>query len=62
MRDKDWKTIEPQVRDTWETHNKGTRERFKDAIREGFDLDKSSSFEERHGPGPWSFLFEIGAT
>ena len=40
MRGKDWKTIESQVRDTWETHNKGTWERFKDAIREGFDLDK----------------------
>jgi uncharacterized protein (TIGR02271 family) len=37
---RDWNSIEPTVRTTWETHNKGTWERFKDAIREGFDLDK----------------------
>lgn len=40
LRGKDWNAIEPHVRETWETHNKGTWERFKDTIREGFDLDK----------------------
>lgn len=40
MKGQEWSAIEPSVRDTWETHNKGTWERFKDAIREGFELDK----------------------
>jgi len=33
----DWSTVEPEVRSQWETRNKGTWERFKDAIRYGFD-------------------------
>ena len=34
---KDWSAVEPEVQSNWETRNKGTWERFKDAIRYGFD-------------------------
>ena len=34
---RDWSSLEPEVRSNWETKNKGTWERFKDAIRHGFD-------------------------
>ena len=34
---RDWSTVENDVRSNWETRNKGTWERFKDAIRYGFD-------------------------
>lgn len=34
---KDWPSLETDVRGNWETRNKGTWERFKDAIRYGFD-------------------------
>jgi len=33
----DWSAVEGDVRSKWETRNKGTWERFKDAIRYGFD-------------------------
>ncbi len=33
----DWSTVETDVRDKWEVRNKGTWERFKDAIRYGYD-------------------------
>jgi uncharacterized protein (TIGR02271 family) len=33
----DWSAVEPEVQAKWETRNKGTWERFKDAIRYGFD-------------------------
>lgn len=33
----DWSSVEPDVQSKWETRNKGTWERFKDAIRYGFD-------------------------
>lgn len=41
LKGRDWNDIEPHARQTWETHNKGTWERFKDAIRHGFDLDRN---------------------
>lgn len=34
---KDWGSIEGDVQSKWETQNKGTWERFRDAIRYGFD-------------------------
>jgi uncharacterized protein (TIGR02271 family) len=34
---KDWNALEPDVRSNWEGRNKGTWERFKDAIRYGYD-------------------------
>jgi uncharacterized protein (TIGR02271 family) len=34
---RDWSSIEGDVRSNWEQRNKGTWERFKDAIRYGFD-------------------------
>ena len=34
---RDWSSLEGDVRTNWETRNKGTWERFKDAIRYGFD-------------------------
>ena len=33
----DWSTMESDVRGKWETRNKGTWERFKDAIRYGYE-------------------------
>lgn len=33
----DWSTVETDVRGKWENRNKGTWERFKDAIRYGYD-------------------------
>jgi uncharacterized protein (TIGR02271 family) len=33
----DWSTVESDVQSKWETRNKGTWERFKDAIRYGYD-------------------------
>ncbi|HYK01471.1 MAG TPA: YsnF/AvaK domain-containing protein [Thermoanaerobaculia bacterium] len=33
----DWSTVETDVQSKWETRNKGTWDRFKDAIRYGFD-------------------------
>ena len=40
VRGKEWSALEPSVRDTWESHNRGTWDRFKDAVRHGFDLDR----------------------
>lgn len=37
---RDWNSLEGDVRTNWETRNKGTWERFKDAIRYGFDQGK----------------------
>ncbi|HEX7152724.1 MAG TPA: YsnF/AvaK domain-containing protein [Thermoanaerobaculia bacterium] len=34
---RDWSTMEGDVRSNWETKNKGTWDKFKDAIRYGFD-------------------------
>lgn len=34
---RDWSKLEPEVRSSWESRNKGTWEKFKDAIRYGFD-------------------------
>jgi uncharacterized protein (TIGR02271 family) len=34
---RDWSSMEGDVRTNWETKNKGTWDRFKDAIRYGFD-------------------------
>ena len=34
---KDWSSLEGDVRTNWETRNKGTWDRFKDAIRYGYD-------------------------
>lgn len=34
---RDWNALEPDVQRNWETKNKGTWERFKDAIRHGYD-------------------------
>lgn len=37
---RDWKSVEGDVRTSWEDKNKGTWERFRDAIRYGFDQGK----------------------
>lgn len=37
---RDWSSLEGDVQTNWETRNKGTWERFKDAIRYGFDQGK----------------------
>ena len=34
---KDWNAIEPDARRDWESHNPGTWEKFKDAVRYGWD-------------------------
>ena len=36
-RGKDWNAIEPDARRDWESHNPGTWEKFKDAVRYGWD-------------------------
>lgn len=36
-RGSDWSAVEGEVQSNWETRNKGTWDRFKDAIRYGFD-------------------------
>lgn len=38
----DWSTMEGDVQTKWESHNKGTWERFKDAIRYGYDQGRTS--------------------
>jgi len=35
--DKDWQTLEPGIRQGWDTWHPGTWERFKGAIRYGWD-------------------------
>jgi uncharacterized protein (TIGR02271 family) len=42
LKGSDWSAVEPHARETWESHNRGTWDRFKDAIRHGFDLDRNS--------------------
>jgi hypothetical protein len=37
LRGRDWTSLEGDVRTTWESKNKGTWDRFKDAIRHGYD-------------------------
>lgn len=39
---RDWSSLEGDVREKWESRNKGTWERFKDAIRYGFDSGSST--------------------
>ena len=37
----DWSTVENDVQSKWETRNKGTWDRFKDAIRYGYDQGRT---------------------
>jgi len=34
---KDWSAVEPDARSAWETHNKGSWDKFKDAVRYAFE-------------------------
>jgi uncharacterized protein (TIGR02271 family) len=38
----DWSNVEPRARQTWETSNPGTWERFKDAVRHAWERAKGS--------------------
>lgn len=37
---RDWNSVEPEVRTSWESRNRGTWDRFRDAIRYGFEQDR----------------------
>ncbi|MBA2663443.1 MAG: YsnF/AvaK domain-containing protein [Bradymonadaceae bacterium] len=56
-KDKDWSGVETSARTQWEDRNKGTWDKFKDAVRHGYEKarDKDSSYGSRGsqaGPPP----------
>lgn len=46
-RSRTWESVEPEAERGWEAHNKGTWDRFKDSVREGWNRMRGEGEEER---------------